>query len=87
MAKDAVCGMQVAEASAAATVEYKGRAFYFCSPACKRPVREKPGEVRREVAYSRALGSATFFSRCRLNFSMRYSSVLRVMFRNAAARV
>jgi len=35
MSKDPVCGMQVNEPTAAAKSEYKGKAFYFCSPSCK----------------------------------------------------
>ena len=42
MAKDPVCGMQVTEASAAASVEYKGRTFYFCSPACTSTFEKSP---------------------------------------------
>ncbi|ANX05039.1 heavy metal translocating P-type ATPase [Immundisolibacter cernigliae] len=34
MAKDPVCGMQVAEDRAAATVQYSGATFYFCSSRC-----------------------------------------------------
>ena len=42
MAKDPVCGMQVAEASAPAKIDYKGRTFYFCSPACKSTFERSP---------------------------------------------
>lgn len=35
MAIDPVCGMHVDEKSAAATYEYKGKTYYFCSPGCK----------------------------------------------------
>ena len=34
MAKDPVCGMQVAEDGAAATVQHAGATFYFCSSRC-----------------------------------------------------
>jgi len=34
MAKDPVCGMQVAEDRAAATVQHDGATFYFCSSRC-----------------------------------------------------
>lgn len=42
MAKDPVCGMQVNEATAAATAVHKGRTYYFCSPACKTTFEKKP---------------------------------------------
>ena len=42
MSKDPVCGMQLAEASAAAITEYKGKTYYFCSPACKATFDKKP---------------------------------------------
>lgn len=35
MAKDPVCGMEVDETKAPVTADYKGKAFYFCAPACK----------------------------------------------------
>lgn len=35
MAKDPVCNMDVDEANPAATTEYKGEKYYFCSPGCK----------------------------------------------------
>jgi len=34
-ATDPVCGMNVEEEDAAATSEFDGRVFYFCSGACK----------------------------------------------------
>ena len=35
MAMDPVCHMQVDEKKAAATAEYQGQAYYFCSPRCQ----------------------------------------------------
>jgi len=35
MAKDPVCGMEVDEERAAATLEYKGVTYYFCAKGCK----------------------------------------------------
>ena len=35
MAKDPVCGMNVDEKKAAATYEYKGITYYFCSVGCR----------------------------------------------------
>jgi Cu+-exporting ATPase len=42
MAIDPVCKMQVDEKKAAATSEYKGKKYYFCSVACKKAFDEKP---------------------------------------------
>ena len=42
MAKDPVCGMEVDEKEAAAKSEYKGRAYYFCAPHCKKSFDEDP---------------------------------------------
>jgi Cu+-exporting ATPase len=42
MAKDPVCGMQVNEATAAATLEHHGKTYYFCSPACKAAFEKNP---------------------------------------------
>lgn len=35
MVKDPVCGMDVDPAQAAATAEYNGQTYYFCSRGCK----------------------------------------------------
>ena len=42
MAKDPVCGMEVAEDNAAATVEHEGTTYYFCSTDCAEEFRENP---------------------------------------------
>lgn len=42
MAKDPVCGMEVDPAKAAATFEYKGETYYFCSPGCKAMFEKEP---------------------------------------------
>ena len=42
MAKDPVCGMQLAEASASAKSEYKTNTYYFCSQACKAVFEKNP---------------------------------------------
>lgn len=39
---DPVCGMEVDPKSAAATVEYKGQTYYFCSPGCKTAFQKDP---------------------------------------------
>lgn len=42
MARDPVCGMQVGEGSAVATSVYRGKTYYFCSPACKTAFERDP---------------------------------------------
>ena len=42
MAKDPVCGMDVDEKKAAATVTYNGKNYYFCAEACKRAFQKDP---------------------------------------------
>ena len=41
-AKDPVCGMTVEEDNAAATSEYKGTTYYFCSKDCKEEFDSDP---------------------------------------------
>ncbi len=42
MALDVVCGMEVDEATAQWTSEYKGRTYYFCAPGCKASFDKDP---------------------------------------------
>jgi Cu+-exporting ATPase len=42
MERDVVCGMQVDPAKAAATSDYQGKRYYFCSPGCKVKFDEEP---------------------------------------------
>jgi Cu+-exporting ATPase len=42
MAIDPVCGMDVDEKSPAATYEYKGKTYYFCSQGCKASFSRDP---------------------------------------------
>ena len=42
MVKDPVCGMTVDEKMAAATSEYEGATYYFCSPGCKATFDKDP---------------------------------------------
>ena len=44
MEKDVVCGMQVDPAKAAATSEYKGKTYYFCSKSCKTKFDANPSQ-------------------------------------------
>jgi Cu+-exporting ATPase len=41
---DPVCGMTVDPADAAGSVEYRGVAYYFCSPSCVERFRAAPGD-------------------------------------------
>lgn len=41
-AKDPVCGMSVDPATAAATREYNGTAYYFCNPGCAAKFEQNP---------------------------------------------
>ncbi|MDP2730604.1 MAG: YHS domain-containing protein [Dehalococcoidales bacterium] len=42
MAIDPVCGMEVDEKKAAATSEYEGKAYFFCSLGCKKTFDSDP---------------------------------------------
>ena len=42
MVKDPVCGMQVNEQAAGGKSDYKGKTYYFCSPACKAKFDKSP---------------------------------------------
>ena len=42
MALDVVCGMEVDEATAEWTSEYKGTTYYFCAPGCKESFDKDP---------------------------------------------
>lgn len=42
MTKDPVCGMDVDEKKAPATLVYKGETYYFCTQACKRAFEKNP---------------------------------------------
>ena len=45
--KDLVCGMQVDPASAAATLDYNGRTYYFCGKVCRDHVVADRGAFLR----------------------------------------
>jgi Cu+-exporting ATPase len=49
MATDPVCGMKIAEATAAATSMYKGETYYFCSALCKQLFDRDPEKYLREL--------------------------------------
>ncbi len=42
MARDPVCGMEVEEKKAAATVVYQSRTYFFCAPGCKTTFVKTP---------------------------------------------
>lgn len=42
MAKDPVCDMEVAEATAQYTATYQGKTYYFCSVDCKKAFELEP---------------------------------------------
>ena len=49
MAIDPVCDMTVEEASAAATSEYQGKTYYFCSVGCKGEFDENPEQYAHKA--------------------------------------
>lgn len=44
MPTDPVCGMDVEEASAAATASHEGQTYYFCAEGCKETFVSSPEE-------------------------------------------
>ncbi len=42
--KDPVCAMTIDKAKAAATAQYQGQTYYFCSPECKAKFEKAPEE-------------------------------------------
>ncbi len=52
MAKDVVCGMDVREDRAAATSDYKGQKYYFCSEQCKVEFDQNAEKYLRSEAAS-----------------------------------
>ncbi len=52
MAIDPVCGMQVSEENAAATEEYMGKTYYFCSQYCRDEFVQDPEAYVGEVEMS-----------------------------------
>ena len=45
---DPVCNMMVEEDKAAATAEYEGKTYYFCSVGCKNDFQEDPEAYLRQ---------------------------------------
>jgi Cu+-exporting ATPase len=48
MAIDPVCKMEVEEAKAAASSEYKGKKYYFCAVGCKKTFDQNPEKYLAE---------------------------------------
>jgi YHS domain-containing protein len=48
MAMDLVCNMEVDEATAQWTSEYKGQTYYFCAPGCKKSFDDDPEKYGSE---------------------------------------
>ncbi len=42
MVKDPVCGMDIDPKTAAGKSDYKGQAYHFCSPGCKKAFDKEP---------------------------------------------
>ena len=42
MEKDPVCGMSVDSRNAAASIQYKGKTYHFCSKMCKTMFEREP---------------------------------------------
>jgi YHS domain-containing protein len=58
MARDPICGMEVGESQAAASLEYKGQRFYFCALSCYDAFEKDPDKYvsrKRESRWARFL--------------------------------
>jgi len=53
MMRDPVCGMQVDEKKAAATSNYRGTLYVFCSIACKNTFEKSPSKYLTQATTSR----------------------------------
>ena len=56
MAKDPVCGMDVDEKTAKLKSDYKGQAYYFCAPGCKRDFDKEPEKYVGKAAHGSGHG-------------------------------
>ena len=52
MLKDPVCGMDVDPKYATYKTEYKGQAYYFCSPGCKKAFDSEPEKYSMAIDHS-----------------------------------
>lgn len=53
MARDPVCGMEVDPEEAAATAEYRGQTYYFCSVACQEQFEQNPEQFASQETAER----------------------------------
>ncbi len=53
LVKDAVCGMMIDPATAAATSQYKGATYYFCATGCKQDFDADPEKYLSPAPRSR----------------------------------
>lgn len=60
MVRDVVCGMDIESSTAAATSEYKGNTYFFCSNGCKRDFDQEP-EHYLEPYRNQNLGDVALF--------------------------
>ena len=45
---DPVCKMEIDESTAAATMDYKGKTYYFCALGCKKAFEQDPEKYLAE---------------------------------------
>jgi Cu+-exporting ATPase len=55
---DPVCGMQVDDQKAAATSQYQGTTYYFCSSECKRKFDQQPQQYTGKTGQAQSGGQA-----------------------------
>lgn len=48
MEKDPVCGMALDQKTAPVTMQYKGKAYYFCSKTCRMIFEREPEQYAEE---------------------------------------
>ena len=52
MVTDPVCKMEIEQDQAAATAEYAGQTYYFCSQGCKQQFEQEPERYLQETEQS-----------------------------------
>lgn len=53
MAIDPACKMEVDEKTTEHKSEYQGKAYYFCTPGCKKTFDEDPEKYTEESAFEK----------------------------------
>jgi len=56
MEKDPVCGMEIDKTKAAASKEYEGRIYYFCSTSCRAKFDAAPQTFAKTAVPGHAHG-------------------------------